>query len=491
MVEISFAKQQLRGKEKVMNAKHLTKNAMSHKLVFLAVGIAIAIITAFSICATSQAKASVNKQSNDICNWTLQVQNSSDFKLLYSYNDAQHEYGFDVPWENNKKINDYLTGHIKNNATSCNCAQWKDSYDGQYIYSMWLNFEGNTKEAESNDFVGFIKFDVVSESSLEFSWYFDNKELPLVEPSEESPEVELKHLTEEDLKSTLSFYGGEDVPTSGVNISGQVWDAQTDMPVPFANVVYCQYNPWWGRYIPVEGVEPVKTDMWGWYTIEGITEEMLPGKVFVYDGIKKIGESEPIWFLPEDMETLWLWPIVINQHDPDINLADVEINGGQHHTNFVTTYELVKDGKVVESDGGTFNKIEYKVPVGSSYAVYDDGTLHCSYAFDENGTSSSVAYTVKAVAEEGYVLDKWNINGEDLIPGKDYILKANDVMGLASYKLAEQPVPPVPPAPGPTPVNPGGGIAQTGDNTGYALVIFAMVALLGAGVLTGRKLYSR
>ena len=40
-----------------MKAKHLTKNAMSHKLVFLAVGIAIAIIAAFSICAPSQAKA--------------------------------------------------------------------------------------------------------------------------------------------------------------------------------------------------------------------------------------------------------------------------------------------------------------------------------------------------------------------------------------------------------------------------------------------------
>ena len=89
-----------------------------------------------------------------------------------------------------------------------------------------------------------------------------------------------------------------------------------------------------------------------------------------------------------------------------IDLADVEINGGPHHVNFVTTYELVKDGKVVESDGGTFNKIEYKVPVGSSYAVYDDGTLHSSYAFDENGTLSSVAYTVKAIAEEGYTLDK-------------------------------------------------------------------------------------
>ena len=54
-----------------------------------------------------------------------------------------------------------------------------------------------------------------------------------------------------------------------------------------------------------------------------------------------------------------------------------------------------------------------------------------------------------------------------------------------------EPVPPVPPVPTPTPDNPGGGIAQTSDNTVSALVIFAMVALLGAGVLTGRKLYNR
>ncbi len=49
----------------------------------------------------------------------------------------------------------------------------------------------------------------------------------------------------------------------GTNISGRVLDEQTNMPVPFANVVYCQYNPWWDMYLPVEGVEPVKTDMWG------------------------------------------------------------------------------------------------------------------------------------------------------------------------------------------------------------------------------------
>ena len=45
------------------------------------------------------------------------------------------------------------------------------------------------------------------------------------------------------------------------NISGNVCDEQAGMPVPFANVAYCQYNPWWDMYLPVEGVEPVKTDM--------------------------------------------------------------------------------------------------------------------------------------------------------------------------------------------------------------------------------------
>ena len=46
-----------------MNAKHLTKNAMSHKLVFLAVGIAIAIIAAFSICVTKSANASIDQEN--------------------------------------------------------------------------------------------------------------------------------------------------------------------------------------------------------------------------------------------------------------------------------------------------------------------------------------------------------------------------------------------------------------------------------------------
>ena len=64
-----------------MNAKHLTKNTMSHKLVFLAAGIALAIIAAFSICATSQAKAETNV-SNENGHWQLIV--SGSFTETYS-----------------------------------------------------------------------------------------------------------------------------------------------------------------------------------------------------------------------------------------------------------------------------------------------------------------------------------------------------------------------------------------------------------------------
>ena len=48
-----------------MTAKHF-KNTFSYKLVFLAVGIAIAIIAAFSICTTSQAKAETNETNGSL-----------------------------------------------------------------------------------------------------------------------------------------------------------------------------------------------------------------------------------------------------------------------------------------------------------------------------------------------------------------------------------------------------------------------------------------
>ena len=53
------------------------------------------------------------------------------------------------------------------------------------------------------------------------------------------------------------------------------------------------------------------------------------------------------------------------------------------------------------------------------------------------------------------------------------------------------PNPPEPVPPVPTPVDPGGGIAQTGDATGYAFAAFAMLALISAGVLASRKLYTK
>ena len=109
---------------------------------------------------------------------------------------------------------------------------------------------------------------------------------------------------------------------------------------------------------------------------------MLPGKVFVYDGIKKIGESEPIWFFPEDMETLYMWPIVINQEQPDPPVPPTPPDP--------------------------------PVPPGPN---------------------------------------------------------------------PPEPVPPVPPRPVPTPDNPGGGIAQTGDATPFATIaIIAVVAALECGI---------
>ncbi len=115
----------------------------------------------------------------------------------------------------------------------------------------------------------------------------------------------------------------------------------------------------------------------------------MPGKVFVYDGIKKIGESEPIWFFPEDMETLYMWPIVINQEQPDPPVPPTPPDP--------------------------------PVPPGPN---------------------------------------------------------------------PPEPVPPVPPTPVPTPDNPGGGIAQTGDATPFAAVaVLAIVAALGCGIALRKEYF--
>ena len=350
---------------------------MSHKLVFLAVGIAIAIIAAFSICTTSEARAETNE-----INGSLIVTYDLDFEITELSGRSiviDPEYYEDFGWEKGRDYQDkwhdkkhlknirYYSNHLSD--TVCDIylySEEPDPWAASLSFRIRWNNEDKLKNADS------------------VKWYVNGRLAPDLD-SEEYGYIDLTKnniITCTDKKQSPLY-----------NISGQVWDAKTNMPVPFANVVYCQYNPWWDMYLPVEGVEAVKTDMWGWYTIEGITEEMLPGKVFVYDGIKKIGESEPIWFLPEDMETLYMWPIVINQEQPDPPVPPTPPDP--------------------------------PVPPGP--------------------------------------------NPPEPVP----------------------PVPPTPPTPGPTPVNPGGGIAQTGDNTGNALVMFAIVALLGAGVLTGRKLYSR
>ena len=55
-----------------------------------------------------------------------------------------------------------------------------------------------------------------------------------------------EQVTTESKKLTQNaiFTYTDKAPITGVNISGNVLDAQTGIPVPFANVVYCQYNPW-------------------------------------------------------------------------------------------------------------------------------------------------------------------------------------------------------------------------------------------------------
>ena len=453
----------------IMSKKHLIKNQILYKMAFFVACAAVLLLAGLSVCATSQANAQAfSDQSINAAPLNWKVKGPVGKECEWIYHDEYYETHLGL-WKDEVNPSEYFSDYLVNNLKNSKCKIW--------VRDWYLKFD----------------FDIDNDGE------FDEATLA-IDPNDYNPSWSYRvngggyaPLSHEVFVSGAEFndkyvFKLPGASADGVDISGVVSEA--DKPwktIPGAFVQYYQRTLFGDIPIPEKCTF---TDWLGNYTIEEIdTEELFPGVIKVYKDGYKVAESLPLYYAPE--ETYMLYRYIQMTPVSDVDLADVEINGGAHHANFVTSYELVKDGKVVESDGGTFNKIEYQVPVGSSYAVYDDGTLHCSYAFDENGNSSSVAYTVKAVPEEGYTLDKWNINGEDLVPGKDYILKANDVMGLASYKLAEQPVPPVPPTPVPTPVNPGGGTAQTGDVAGYAFAVFAVIALLSAGVLAGRKLYNK
>ena len=355
-----------------MKAKHLTKNAMSHKLVFLAVGIAIAIIAAFSICAPSQAKA---EDLNADPQWKLVDKTGGKLTpQFWNIFDPVVEGPaiYHDSWTFESSAYDVIKTYFSD-IQNINVAYTSVTRDGKYYCNLLFIIKAHLTGKTTKEWC--LNFQCVpTDNILDCCWGIDGEKL-------------LTNLVEEE--KFYSLNPGETYTFTllhdtapGTNISGNVWDDESDMPVPFANVVYCQYNPWWDMYLPVEGVEAVKTDMWGWYTLEGITEEMLPGKVFVYDGINKIGESDTIWFLPEDMETLYMWPILINQEQPDPPVPPT--------------------------------------PPDPPYP-----------------------------------------------PGPN----------------PPEPVPPVPPAPAPTPDNPGGGIAQTGDVTPFAAFAgLAIIAALGCGV---------
>ena len=297
-----------------MNAKHVSKNAMSHKLVFLAVGIAIAISAAFSICATSQAKAETNETNGSlIVTYDLDLDNLGfeiDELRGNSFTTAPEEIWKEFFWKKGDDCLDLWPN--KNHMKKVKCYSNIKIHTSSSVFEITLGVEDEEDPEAYSDYLYFRitcnNIDHLDKNADLVEWYINGRLVP---------HYGTEKIIYIDLTKNNIITCSDKKQSPLYNISGQVKDAETCMPVPFANVAYWQYNPWWDMYVPVEGVEPVQTDMWGFYTLGGITEEMLPGKVFVYDNLEQIGESAPILMFPKDTETLNMWPIIINEQEPD------------------------------------------------------------------------------------------------------------------------------------------------------------------------------
>ena len=483
-----------------MTIKHLNKNALLHKVAFFAAIIVIVSVAVFSLCASQQASARVNVDSVEIGNCEI-VEDFNRCNTSFStaqFNECNEDLSSSANWVNDWTIegsgeywigtNDgpylWTNGNLSSYFTNINDAVYCEICTDDEN-TLYFDFYSNDLYG---DWIGFsFKYYNENNDDEDTRWTYSKNDGKVENVPNWLTESSVIQVYLNDTYNFAFYYPGLKPVSMGVNVSGRIIDAETKMPVPFANVVYCQWDPFWG-YTPNWEIS-AKTEWWGGYTLEGINEDMLPGKVmafglgYEFDG----GESGLIGWIPEGIETIYrdVWVSPIHY----INFADVTINGGEHHINFVTTYKLLKDGKVVESDDRTLDTIKFKIPLGASYAVYDDGTLHCSYSYEENGLLTEFVYTLTAIADEGYTLDKWNINGNDIVTGESYILD-KDVMGLVSYKKIDEPVPPIPPAPDPAPVNPGGEIVQTGDTTPFtAIAMLAVVAALACGMCIRKEYF--
>ena len=255
----------------------------------------------------------------------------------------------------------------------------------------------------------------------------------------------------------------------GFNVTGRVVTAEnTASPIEGALVQYC-------KNIDIEPVPECNTYTAedGSFTIVDIPITTQPGLLTVAKEGYYSTATEVIPYT-EAGQTANVGEI---QMVEDVE-ANLEITGGEHHDHFHQAIYL--EGEVIYEED--FTEIdELKFALGTTYSINEAGVLDIRFP-EEQASAEDYSLTVEPVGEEGYVVDKWNVNGSDLEVGKVYTITSTDTLVCnVTYKVPE-------PAPTPTPESEtASSTTQTSDTLPAATIAIAMIALVSAAVVIRKK----
>ena len=309
-----------------MTLKHLIKNQILRKIAFFAMCVTVLLLAVLSVCTTSQASGQ-SFENNDFNEVYPTTSNADEYAypilieggggtvtLEYDETDFPELKLKKSHWSNNTSIYECvdLNEIVKLEATHFD--YWQ-SHNGQ-SWTLTLELNAHLPGRSSP-----VKVEFSQECCVECDGWICkaiNERGVLEKDNEKVPQYpEKKNISKNYYFGKLLLFEFPVVEDPSFDVSGVVIDAETKSPVPGKFVQYCKWDPIWG-YAPVleEGAR-TWTDFLGGYTLEAITEDMLPGKVMVYDNYKQIGESAPILLFPEGEKTLDMWPIIINQDQPE------------------------------------------------------------------------------------------------------------------------------------------------------------------------------
>ena len=108
--------------------------------------------------------------------------------------------------------------------------------------------------------------------------------------------------------------------------------------------------------------------------------------------------------MPDDVETIYRF-IQITSKD-HLQFAKFIAEGLENHLTFDMYIDTFKDGEQIGSREETFDKVDSFIPVGATYNVRENGNLNILFSFEYDGHKYQVETAIKAIGEEGFVVDK-------------------------------------------------------------------------------------